>query len=71
MMSTEKETVEKAYQALMEEHRALLASHEEVVAEKEEAVGRMRRLEREADSRKNEKVDVMLRAENDRMRADL
>lgn len=66
--------MEKAYQQLMEEHRTLQSNLDDTLQEKEEAVARSRRYEREmeAEGRRNDgKADVMLRAEIDRLRADL
>lgn len=66
--------MEKAYQQLMEEHRNLQSNVEEAVQEKDEALARVRQFEREmeAEGRRNDgKADVMMRAEIDRLRADL
>lgn len=68
---SEKETLEKVYQALLEEHRALQTTHDDVLSEKEEAQAQLRQLRREADTRRNEKADVMMRTEMDRLRAEL
>ena len=68
---SEKETLEKVYQALLEEHRALQTTHDDVLSEKEDAQAQLQRLRREVDTRRNEKADVMMRAEMDRLRAEL
>ncbi len=68
---SEKETLEKVYTALLEEHRALQTTHDDVVSEKEEAQAQARQLRREADTRRNDKSDVMMRAEMDRLRTEL
>ncbi|KAF8803622.1 HOOK-domain-containing protein [Phlegmacium glaucopus] len=68
---SEKETLEKVYQALLEEHRALQTIHDDVLSEKEDAQAQLRQLRREADTRRNEKADVMLRSEMDRIRLEL
>lgn len=70
----EKDTVEKVYQQLMEEHRTLQSNLDDAVQEKDEAIARVRQFEREmeAEGRRNDgKADVMMRAEIDRLRADL
>lgn len=70
----EKDTVEKVYQQLMEEHRTLQSNLDDAVQEKDEALARVRQFEREmeAEGRRNDgKADVMMRAEIDRLRADL
>ncbi|KAH9483838.1 Protein Hook-like protein 1 [Psilocybe cubensis] len=68
---SEKETLEKVYQTLLEEHRALQTSHDDVLHEKEEAQAQLRQLQRETDTRRNDKADVMMRTEIDRLRAEL
>ncbi|KAH7927726.1 HOOK-domain-containing protein [Leucogyrophana mollusca] len=68
---TEKETVEKVYQALIEEHRTLQSSFDDVVSEKEDALNRLREAQRDIDSRRNDNANVMMRAEIDRLRAEL
>ncbi|KAF8163085.1 HOOK protein-domain-containing protein [Crassisporium funariophilum] len=71
LIFTEKETLEKVYTALLEEHRALQTTHDDVLSEKEDAQTQLRQLRREVDGRRNEKADVMMRAEMDRLRAEL
>ncbi|KAI0057107.1 HOOK-domain-containing protein [Artomyces pyxidatus] len=68
---SEKETLEKVYQALLEEHRTLQTNFDDIVSEKDEALARAREIQREADGRRNDKADVMMRAEIDRLRGDL
>lgn len=68
---SEKETLEKVYQALLEEHRLLQTVHDDVVSEKEDAQVQLRQLRREVDTRRNEKADVMMRSEMDRIRLEL
>lgn len=68
---SEKETLEKVYQALLEEHRTLQTTYDDVVSEKEDALVRLREARREVDSKRNDKADVMMRAEIDRMRIEL
>lgn len=67
----EKETLEKVYQALLEEHRQLQTSFDDVTSEKEDALARLREMRREVDNRRNDKADVMMRAEIDRLRTEL
>ena len=68
---SEKETLEKVYQALLEEHRSLQTLHDDALSEKEDAQAQLRQLLREADTRRNEKADVMIRSEMDRIRLEL
>ncbi|KAF7322701.1 hypothetical protein HMN09_00048900 [Mycena chlorophos] len=68
---SEKETLEKVYQALLEEHRTLQTTHDDLVSEKDDALAKMREARREADMRRSDKGDGMLRGEIDRLRADL
>ncbi|KAF7295154.1 hypothetical protein MIND_01054100 [Mycena indigotica] len=68
---SEKETLEKVYQALLEEHRTLQTNHDDLISEKEDAVVKLREARREADTRRSDKGDGMLRGEIDRLRADL
>jgi len=68
---SEKETLEKVYQALLEEHRTLQVSYDDVISEREDALAQLHQFKREAESRRNEKADVMMRAEVDRLRTEL
>lgn len=68
---SEKETLEKVYTTLLEEHRQLQTTHDDAVAEKDEARSQLRELQREVDSRRHEKADVMMRTEMDRLRSEL
>ncbi|KAK7043729.1 hypothetical protein VNI00_008341 [Paramarasmius palmivorus] len=69
---TEKEALEKAYQALIEEHRQLQTSHEDMTSERDEALAQARQAKRELDNRRvDNKADVMARAEIDRLRGEL
>ena len=69
---TEKETLEKVYQALLEEHRTLQTNYDDAMSEKEEALSQMRQAQREADSKRvDTRGDAMLRGEIDRLRTDL
>ena len=69
---SEKETLEKVYQTLLEEHRTLQTNFDDVVSEKDEALAQARQAQRYADSRKvDSRGDTILKAEIDRLRADL
>lgn len=59
------------YKNLLEEHRVLQTSHDDTIAEKEDAITRLRDLRRELDDRRNDRADGLMRAEIDRLRADL
>lgn len=59
------------YQALLDEHRTLQTNYDDVLSEKEDALGRLKSAQREADSKRNEKADGMMRGEIDRLRAEL
>jgi protein HOOK3 len=68
---SEKETLEKVYAVLLENHRALQTAHDDAVAEKEEARVQLRQIQREAGSRRTEKPDGIIRAEIDRLMGEL
>ncbi|KAF8275193.1 HOOK-domain-containing protein [Lactarius quietus] len=68
---SEKAALEKAHQALLEEHRVIQSQLDDAVSERDDAVGRTRELQQQADSRRSEKADVMMKAEIDRLRAEL
>ncbi|KAJ6513784.1 HOOK protein-domain-containing protein [Mycena vitilis] len=68
---TEKETLEKVYQSLLEEHRTLQTSFDDVVSEKDDALSRLRDVRREVDTKRSDKGDGMMRGEIDRLRAEL
>jgi len=68
---SDKATLEKVYQALLEEHRRLQTKFDDVVLEKEDTLGRLREVRREVDSKKNNKTDAMMRGEIERLRAEL
>ncbi|KII88905.1 hypothetical protein PLICRDRAFT_175157 [Plicaturopsis crispa FD-325 SS-3] len=68
---SEKETLEKVYQALLEEHRTLQTSYDDVVSEKDDAAGQLREMRREVEGKRNDKADVLMRGEIDRLRAEL
>ncbi|KAH8102872.1 HOOK-domain-containing protein [Cristinia sonorae] len=69
---SEKETLEKVYQALLEEHRTLQTNYDDVVSEKEDALAQARQAQRDADSRKpDSRGDNLMRAEIERLRTEL
>ncbi|KAJ7849065.1 HOOK protein-domain-containing protein [Mycena olivaceomarginata] len=69
---SEKETLEKVYQSLLDEHRTLQTSYDDVVSEKDDAVARLRDARREVDSpRRSDKSDGAMRGEIDRLRTEL
>jgi protein HOOK3 len=68
---SEKETVEKVYQALLEEHRTLQTSYDDAVSEKDDALTRLREAQRAIESKRNDNAYGMMRAEIDRLRTEL
>jgi protein HOOK3 len=68
---SEKETLEKVYQALIEEHRTLQTNYDDVLSEKEDAVARLKDVSREVDNKRSDKADGMMRGEIDRLRSEL
>lgn len=67
----EKETVEKVYSSLLEDHRALQTNFDDLLSEKEDTVARLQEAQREIESRRNDKADAFMRAEIDRLRVEL
>ena len=59
------------HHALLEEHRVIQSQLDDAVSERDEALARTRELQQQADSRRSDKADVMMRAEIDRLRAEL
>ena len=70
-MQLEKDALEKAHQALLEEHRSLQSHLDDVVSERDDAFTRAKELVHQADNRRSDKTDVIMKAEVDRLRADL
>jgi protein HOOK3 len=70
-MQLEKDAVEKAHQALLEEHRSLQSQLDDVLSERDDAFARARELSHQADSRRSDKTDVIMKAEVDRLRTEL
>lgn len=67
----EKETVEKLYQTLLDEHRTLQTSHDDALSEKADALAQARQLRAEIESRRNDNASTMMKSEIDRLRAEL
>ena len=70
-MQLEKDALEKAHQALLEEHCSLQSQLDDVVSERDDASARAKELLHQADTRRSDKTDVIMKAEVDRLRADL
>ncbi|KAG2115082.1 HOOK-domain-containing protein [Suillus discolor] len=68
---SEKETVEKVYQALLEDHRTLQTNYDDMVSEKDDALTRLREAQRGIESRRNDNAYGMMRAEVERLRTEL
>ncbi|KAG8903382.1 hypothetical protein FRB99_003374 [Tulasnella sp. 403] len=68
---TEKATLEKVYQTLMEEHRTLQSSFDDLAAEKNEAESQLREVRQQMDDKESARTDAYLRAEIDRLRSEL
>ncbi|KAF8510223.1 HOOK-domain-containing protein [Hysterangium stoloniferum] len=68
---SEKETLEKVYQQLLDDHRILQTSYDDAVSEKEDVVARLRDAQRTKDGHRNDKSDLLMRAEIDRLRTEL
>ncbi|KAI9466048.1 hypothetical protein BJY52DRAFT_318980 [Lactarius psammicola] len=68
---SEKGVLEKAHQALLEEHRVIQSQLDDAVSERDDAFARARELLQQADSRRSDKADVMMKAEIDRLRTEL
>ena len=67
----EKEALEKAHQTLMQEHRTIQSNLDDAISERDDALSRARDLLQQADSRRSDKGDVIMKAEIDRLRAEL
>jgi protein HOOK3 len=70
-MHLEKDALEKAHQALLEDHRTLQSHLDEVLSERDDAIARTRELLHQEDTRRSDKTDVLMKAEVDRLRAEL
>ena len=67
----EKEALEKAHQALLEEQRTLQSQLDDALSERHDALARARELSHQADTRRSDKADVIMKVEMDRLRAEL
>jgi protein HOOK3 len=56
---------------LLEEHRTLQTKFDDTVSEKEDAIARLNAASREVGAKRNDRGDVMLKTEIDRLRAEL
>jgi protein HOOK3 len=70
-LQLEKDALEKAHQALLEDHRSLQSQLDDVLSERDDAFARTRELLHQADTRRSDKTDVGMKADTDRLRADL
>ncbi|KIM31999.1 hypothetical protein M408DRAFT_64288 [Serendipita vermifera MAFF 305830] len=72
---SDKDTLEKVYQDLLEQHRVLQTGYDDVMAEKTELAAQLNQSRREVESMQSgnisSKGDVLKRAEIDRLRAEL
>ena len=55
----------------MEEHRLLQSHLDDAISERDDALSRTRELLQQVDSRRSDKGDVIMKAEIDRLRAEL
>lgn len=67
----EKEALDKAHQSLLEEQRTLQSQLDDALSERDDAFARARELSHQADTRRTDKADVIMKAEMDRLRAEL
>ncbi|KDN48758.1 hypothetical protein RSAG8_02745, partial [Rhizoctonia solani AG-8 WAC10335] len=67
----EKDTLEKVYQQLLDQHRALQTNFDDAMAEKDELTSSVRDMRRQMDDRRQDKSDGIMRAEIERLRAEL
>ena len=70
-LQLEKDALEKAHQAILEDHRSLQSQLDDVLSERDDAFARTRELIHKADTRRSDKTDVIMKAEMDRIRAEL
>ncbi|GJJ12471.1 hypothetical protein Clacol_006713 [Clathrus columnatus] len=68
---SEKETLQKVYEQLWEDHRALQSSYDDIVSEKDEISTRLRESLKSPVDYRNDKADTLMRAEIDRLRLEL
>lgn len=70
-LQLEKDALEKAHQTLLEDHRSTQSQLEDVLSERDDAFARTRELLHQADTRRSDKTDAGMKADMDRLRADL
>jgi hypothetical protein len=70
-LQLEKDALEKAHLTLLEAHRSLQSQLDDVLSERDDAFARTRELLHQTDTRKSDKADVSMKADMDRLRADL
>ncbi|KAG9025244.1 hypothetical protein FRB95_010384 [Tulasnella sp. JGI-2019a] len=70
-LSMEKDTLEKVYTNLLEEHRTMQSSLDEATAEKSDAQAQLKELKQRIEDDHKERSDAHLRAEIDRLRTAL
>lgn len=70
-LQLEKDALEKAHQAILEDHRSLQSQLDDVLSERDDAFARTRELLHQADTRKSDKTDVSMKADMDRLRAEM
>jgi protein HOOK3 len=70
-LQLEKDTLEKAHLVLVEDHRSLQSQLDDVLSERDDAFARTRELLHQTDTRRSDKTDVSMKADMDRLRADL
>lgn len=67
----EKETLEKVYMQLLEEHRTLQTAHEDMRAEKDDAVRDLAQVRAKADDAREAHMDVLMRQDIERLKGEL
>ncbi|CAE6448801.1 unnamed protein product [Rhizoctonia solani] len=67
----EKDTLEKVYQQLLDQHRSLQTNFDDAMAEKDELTSSVRDMRRQMDDRRHDKSDGIMRVEIERLRAEL
>lgn len=70
-LQLEKDALEKAHQVLLEDHRSHQSRLDDALSERDDAFARTRELLHQADSRRNDKTDVTMKVDMDRLRAEL
>jgi protein HOOK3 len=70
-LQLEKDALEKAQQALLEDHRSLQSQLDDILSERDDAFARTRELLHQADTRRSDKTDVTMKVDMDRLRAEL